>query len=79
MHHLKCCNEWPLKETYPGNWHGYPTFFCVACKYGKQTKRPWHTKGPQKHLHTNTQPGQVVSVDQLESTTPGFVAQPKDY
>ena len=49
--------------------------FCAACKYGKQTKRPWRTKGPQGHIHTTTQPGQVVSVDQLESTTPGFVAQ----
>ena len=51
--------------------------FCTACKYGKQTKRPWHTKGPQGHICTTTQPGQVVSVDQLESTTPGFVAQLK--
>ena len=51
--------------------------FCAACKYGKQTKRPWRTKGPQGHIRTTTQPGQVVSVDQLESTTPGFVAQLK--
>ena len=51
--------------------------FCAACKYGKQTKRPWRTKGPQGHIRTTTQPGQVVSVDQLESTMPGFVAQLK--
>ena len=51
--------------------------FCVACKYGKQTKCPWCTKGPQGHICTTTQPGQVVSVDQLESTTPSFVAQLK--
>ena len=51
--------------------------FCTACKYGKQTKQPWHTKGPQGHIQTTTQPGQVVSVDQLESTMPGFVAQLK--
>ena len=51
--------------------------FCEACKYGKQTKRPWCTKGPQGHIRTTTQPGQVVSVNQLESTTPGFVAQLK--
>ena len=49
--------------------------FCAACKYGKQTKCPWCTKGPQKHLRTTTQPGQVVSVNQLEPTTPGFIAQ----
>ena len=51
--------------------------FRAACKYGKQTKCPWHTKGPQRHICTATQPGQVVSVDQLESTTPGFIAQLK--
>ena len=51
--------------------------FCAACKYGKQTNHPWHTKGPQGHICTSTQPGQVVSVDQLESTMPGFVAQLK--
>ena len=51
--------------------------FCAACKYVKQTKRPWRTKCPQGHIRTTTQPGQVVSVDQLESTTPGFVAQLK--
>ena len=51
--------------------------FCAACKYGKQTKRPWRTKGPQGHIRTMTTPGQVVSVDQLESSTPGFVAQLK--
>ena len=37
--------------------------FCAACKYGKQTKRPWRTKGPQGHIRTTTQPGQVVSVE----------------
>ena len=51
--------------------------FCAACEYGKQTKRPWRTKGSQGHIRTTTQRGQVVSVDQLESTTPGFVAQLK--
>ena len=51
--------------------------FCAACKYGKQTKRPWRTKGPQGHIRMTTLPGQVVSVDQLESSTPGFVAQLK--
>ena len=51
--------------------------FCAACKYGKQTKHLWRTKGPQGHICTTTQPGQVVSVDQLESTMPGFVAQLK--
>ena len=48
---------------------------CAACKYGKQTKHTWCTKGPQGHICTATQPGQVVPVDQVESTMPGFMAQ----
>ena len=24
--------------------------FCAACKYDKQTKWPWSTKGPQRHI-----------------------------
>ena len=51
--------------------------FCTACKYGKQTKHPRCTKGPHHHLRTTTPTGQVVSVDQLESTTSGFIAQLK--
>jgi hypothetical protein len=56
-----------------------PAPFCAACKYGKLTRTPWRTKGtpikgPAKAI---TQPGQCVSVDQLESRTPGFIAQLK--
>ena len=51
--------------------------FCTTCKYGKQTKCPWHTKGQQTHLHMVTQPGQVILVNQLKSMTPGFVVQLK--
>ena len=42
------------------------------------TKRPWRVKGEDKNVaKTATYPGQVVSVDQLESTSPGFIAQLK--
>ena len=52
------------------------TPFCAACQYGKMTKRPWRVKGDNKGVaKTATHPGQIVSVDQLESTTPGFIAQ----
>ena len=55
-----------------------PTPFCAACQYGKMTKRPWRVKGDNKGVaKTATHPGQIVSVDQLESTTPGFIAQLK--
>ena len=54
------------------------TPFCAACQYGKMTKRPWRVKGEDKGTaKTATYPGQVVSVDQLESTSPGFIAQLK--
>ena len=42
------------------------------------TKQPWRVKGHNKGTSkTATQPGQIVSVDQLESTSPGFIAQLK--
>ena len=42
------------------------------------TKRPWRVKGDNKATaKTADYPGQVVSVDQLESTSPGFIAQLK--
>ena len=52
--------------------------FCTACQYGKLTKRPWRVKGDnKKSTKVATRPGQIVSVDQLESNTPGFIAQLK--
>ena len=52
--------------------------FCTACQYGKLTKRPWRVKGDDKKASkVATRPGQIVSVDQLESNTPGFIAQLK--
>ena len=52
--------------------------FCTACQYGKLTKRPWRVKGDDKKTtKVATRPGQIVSVDQLESNTPGFIAQLK--
>jgi hypothetical protein len=54
-----------------------------ACLYGKATKRPWRTK-PEKgeqgnKLRVATTPGECGSVDQLESTTPGLIAQAKGW
>ncbi len=51
---------------------------CSACLYGKASKRPWRTKNTKNnvsHVLPVTQPGQVVSVDQLVSPTPGLIAQ----
>ena len=52
--------------------------FCAACQYGKMTKRPWRVKGENKtNTKIATRPGQIISVDQLESNTPGLIAQLK--
>ena len=52
---------------------------CAGCIYGAMTKRPWRTKAQQnkQKIRSVTRPGDCVSVDQLESTTPGFIAQLK--
>lgn len=52
---------------------------CAGCIYGAMTKKPWRTKGPQGKgkLKLTDHPGQCISVDQLQSTTPGFIAQLK--
>ena len=43
------------------------------------TKIPTRTKGPSavRHIQQATKPGQYVSVDQMECSTPGFIAQMK--
>ena len=57
-----------------------PIPVCSSCMFGKMTRRPWRTKGYQNKdetSHLKLQPGECVSIDQLESTTPGLVAQLK--
>jgi hypothetical protein len=56
--------------------------FCASCVYGKATRRPWRTKGEQGRttkLVPICRSGDCVSVDQLESPTPGFVGQIKGW
>ena len=52
-----------------------PVPVCSACLYGKATRRPWRTKAPNSPLYTPSKPGEVVSVDQMVSQTPGLIAQ----
>jgi len=54
-----------------------PTPKCPGCLYGKAHKRPWRSKQQPKTLKPATYPGEVVSVDQLESPVPGFVPTAK--
>ena len=44
--------------------------------YGKSTRQAWRTKTPHGTIAPlATKPGDVVSVDQMESSTPGFLGQ----
>jgi hypothetical protein len=56
---------------------------CTSCSYGRATRRPWRTKPRLGHqggkLCTATGSGQCVSVNQLESSTPGLIAQMKGW
>ena len=49
---------------------------CSACQYAKATKRKWRPRTAKSYSPNKpTKPGQVVSVDQLVSPTPGLIAQ----
>ena len=52
---------------------------CAGCMYGKMTRRAWRTKqAPSKVAPAPINaPGDCISVDQLESTSPGFIGQMK--
>ena len=53
---------------------------CTACLFGKATRRPWRSKTPNNADETSRTvmaPGDCVSIDQLESPTPGLIAQLK--
>ena len=54
---------------------------CPACLSGKATKRPWRTRAPANALSVPTvnAAGDAVAVDQLESTTPGLLAQMRGF
>ncbi len=51
---------------------------CNDCCGAKATRRPWRTTADKRnisHIKSATKPGEVVSVDQLESSIPGFIGQ----
>jgi hypothetical protein len=52
---------------------------CSGCIFEAMTKKPWTTKANPNKVKTIVVrgAGDCVSVDQLESSTPGFVAQLK--
>jgi hypothetical protein len=54
---------------------------CAACHFGKASKVLWQVKGDPKdgQFFQTTITGQVVLVDQLKPTVPGFVGQMKGW
>jgi len=52
---------------------------CAGCLYGSMTRQPWRNKGQSnvRSIHKSSRPGQCISIDQMESSTPGFIAHTK--
>ena len=65
----------------PRRLRNVPSPRCTACMYAKATKKPWRTRAPptSQAVPSVNAPGAVVSVDQLESSTPGFIGQLKGW
>jgi hypothetical protein len=52
--------------------------FCSGCAFGRMTRRAWRTKiQPNAIIKVAERPGECVSIDQLDSSIPGFNAQLK--
>jgi hypothetical protein len=52
-----------------------PVPVCSACLYAKATRKAWRVKAHNIPSSVPTRAGQVVSVDQMTSKTPGLIAQ----
>jgi hypothetical protein len=50
---------------------------CQAYMYGKATRIPWRVKRSQRGIKSTTQPGECISVDQMEPSCPVLNAQLK--
>jgi hypothetical protein len=50
---------------------------CPSFMYGKGSRKPWRNKHDYRPISNSEKPGQFVSVDQMETTTPGLIAQIK--
>ena len=54
--------------------------FCAGCCFGKLRRKPWRTKTKPKVTPKQVSaPGECVSIDQLEATTPGLIGQIKGW
>jgi GAG-pre-integrase domain len=55
---------------------------CASCMYGMMTRRPWRTKTSPTQVQGGRsvlEPGDCVSVDQMQSPVPGHIAQVKGH
>lgn len=48
---------------------------CPSCQYGQAHRRPWRRHKTKSTIKPANAPGDCVSVDQLQSTVPGIIAQ----
>ena len=49
----------------------------LACLFAKAVKRAWRSKSESATLKIASRPGEIVSIDQLKSSTPGLIAHSK--
>ena len=72
---------WMLQEmakqgALPSKYANCPIPTCSACLYGKASKKPTRDKPTLvRKTKRELKPGDVTSVDQMTSVTPGLVAQ----
>ena len=52
---------------------------CPTYMYGAMTRLPWRAKGQHSKINHTVykKPGQCMSIDQVESSTPDLIAQIK--
>lgn len=81
MHHTRMgyigfgkYREMSKQERIPIHLQYVPTPACSACMFGKATRSPWRYRPRRKWRgKIVTCPGEVVSVDQMVSPTPGLI------
>jgi hypothetical protein len=73
---FKKLQEMAKQGALPTRLRNCPIPTCAACLYGKASKKAWRSKPTnQTHVKRTLAPGDITSVDQMISSTPGLVAQ----
>lgn len=75
---MKRLQNLAAQGTLPKRLATCPIPLCPACLYGKSTRKAWRTKEPPHTITPpNLKPGDMVSVDQLQSSVTGLLGQIK--